>query len=783
MKSRSHRLPVANPQDDWVDGSWTVDCVCGVNFDDGEEMVNCDDCGVWVHTRCVRYVKSEKLFACDKCKNIATRNDTEETEVAQLLVELPTKTLTMNSPYPNTLPVQTPFRLWTDLPMEERVHVQGVPGGDPALFSGLSSIFGPQLWKCSGYVPKKFNLQYKEFTCSDKETHDNTTDKGNEVTTGNRAGALFSLSKENFLLAPIVNSVPEKPVIESHNAMDSDATTRSTNDVKKGTSLLGPSMIQGNKRKKEEFGMSKDQSGKKKSKIIEKEGCLKKDAHVSRSDRGPNAVKTDIQRTKFGNSGEVLAAVDILEGTRVMDHDTTSYSDIPTSNEHFPKAASCDVSKHSSTSEAHPQEDKIRNHVPDRVEDSPVENGGAATNLERSDSASLPMIDEVVTNATNDTEERAVLSLGIESKTMEPMIENFACLGPKINRQPNIESSSNEKVICSSELDVKLTAEVHADPTDLEIQRLLPSDGKLDITKSFAKPAGTSSGCLSVKAEVITTTTVNLEYSNCKLEEGSRKAPIVGNNTTNTDESPSALCQSNQEPKISEVTIGARKSSGQKQSSKPAEDAPRSSLAVATSSAPNHRKVVLSIGKSSSGTTKSSAPESRTSSKAHNHDSNGKPRGMSGINLSNKRESSSMDAVRDEERRERPQKMLKELPKSSVGSASKTLQSTKLSHTSVKKTVSEAKDSAPNSSAKTSTMRSNPASSRSADSSTSLQSESASHIQNKATGTHLTQKGEKINQPSCQPSSKVNAHLMHPPSSSSPAALSDEEVEVELMNV
>ncbi|MCE3216351.1 hypothetical protein HAX54_006185 [Datura stramonium] len=394
MKSRSHRLPVANPQDDWVDGSWTVDCVCGVNFDDGEEMVNCDECGVWVHTRCVRYVKSEKLFACDKCKNKARRNDSEETEVAQLLVELPTKTLRMNSPYPNAVPTRRPFRLWTDLPMEERVHVQGVPGGDPALFSGLSSVFGRELWKCSGYVPKKFNFQYREFPCWDNETreyHDNTSDKGNEMTTGNGAGALFSLSKENCLLAPVVNPVSEKPVIESNDAIDSGATTRSTNDVKKG-----PSLIQGNKRKKEEFVMSKDQSGKKKSKIVEKEGYLKKDGHASKPDRGPMAVKTDIQRTKFGNSREVLAAVDILEGPHVLDHDTTSYSDIPTSNEHFSKVASYDVSKRCSTSEAHPREDKIRNHVPSRVEDSPKENDGAATNLERSDSASLPMTDELL---------------------------------------------------------------------------------------------------------------------------------------------------------------------------------------------------------------------------------------------------------------------------------------------------------------------------------------------------------------------------------------------------
>lgn len=107
------------------------------------------------------------------------------------------------------------------------------------------------------------------------------------------------------------------------------------------------------------------------------------------------AVKTDIQRTKFGNTREVLAAVGILEGPRVHNHNTKSYCDIPASSECSSKIVSCDVSKRCSTSEAHLREDKIRNYVPARVEDSPMENDGAATSLERSDSASLPTTDKV----------------------------------------------------------------------------------------------------------------------------------------------------------------------------------------------------------------------------------------------------------------------------------------------------------------------------------------------------------------------------------------------------
>ncbi|CAL1373723.1 unnamed protein product [Linum trigynum] len=144
MKGRSHRLQSHDQHEDWLDGSWTVDCICGVNFDDGEEMVNCDECGAWVHTRCSRFVKGDDLFACDKCKAKNNHyNDTKETEVAQLLVELPTKTIRMESSIANGAPSRHQLRLWTEMPLEEKVHVQGIPGGNPALFRGLSSVFTP----------------------------------------------------------------------------------------------------------------------------------------------------------------------------------------------------------------------------------------------------------------------------------------------------------------------------------------------------------------------------------------------------------------------------------------------------------------------------------------------------------------------------------------------------------------------------------------------------------------------------------------------------------------
>lgn len=200
MKNRAQLM---DHSEDWVDGSWTVDCVCGVNFDDGEEMVDCDECGVWVHTRCSRYVKGKKSFSCDKCK---LKNNasimSEETEVAQLLVDLPNNTMKMEEDSYRLNDASSrsrrPLRLWTEKPMEERVHVHGIPGGDPQLFTGLSGIFTPQLWKAAGYVPKKFNFRYKEFPCweQDEEKEASKDQHENQSTSDTGANALYSMSKE-----------------------------------------------------------------------------------------------------------------------------------------------------------------------------------------------------------------------------------------------------------------------------------------------------------------------------------------------------------------------------------------------------------------------------------------------------------------------------------------------------------------------------------------------------------------------------------------------------------
>uniref|UniRef100_A0A0A9CKF7 Zinc finger PHD-type domain-containing protein n=1 Tax=Arundo donax TaxID=35708 RepID=A0A0A9CKF7_ARUDO len=182
--------PSPAPTDDWVDGSWTVDCSCGVTFDDGEEMVSCDECNVWVHTRCARYVRGlHTSFSCHKCRSKRAPSSTDEAEVAELLAELPT-----HRPPPL-------YRRWAEVPLPSRVHVHGLPGGgDAALFRGVPA-FSAALWRCTGYVPKRFGFRYCEFPSWADEKD-------------NGADALFALAREKHRetadAIPIVGAEPKK---------------------------------------------------------------------------------------------------------------------------------------------------------------------------------------------------------------------------------------------------------------------------------------------------------------------------------------------------------------------------------------------------------------------------------------------------------------------------------------------------------------------------------------------------------------------------------------------
>lgn len=191
------------------------------------------------------------------------------------------------------------------------------------------------------------------------------------------------------------------------------------------------------------------------------------------------------------------------------------------------------------------------------------------------------------------------------------------------------------------------------------------------------------------------------------------------------------------------------------------------------------RKMVVCMGKPASTSSdvmisKSSASDKVKSVDSKNSNLNIKPKAMSDSSSSVKKDRSQSD-----ERQELLRKTAKEQSRSSVNFVSKTSHSSRSSHATVlKRTISDSKDSMPNSSSKPSSIQNGAVLSASSESAGSLPSQCPMPGQSKVSSSGVPVKVDKLSQMNSQPTAKVNhAPPMHPPATSnSPATLSDEEV-------
>ncbi|XP_048229797.1 uncharacterized protein LOC8288860 isoform X2 [Ricinus communis] len=782
MKGRSHRLQSHDLHEDWIDGSWTVDCVCGVNFDDGEEMVNCDECGVWVHTRCSRYVKGDELFTCDKCKSKNNKDDSEETEVAQLLVELPTKTIQLESSYATANgPTRRPIRLWTEIPMEERVHVQGIPGGDPALFTGLSSVFTPELWKCTGYVPKKFNFNYREYPCWDEKVGgDGKNEDDNENTVDKGAGALFSLATESVLATPAAALIGmrrrgEEGTFdrreyskERKNWVNEDGEVRHSHfGVKKERSLLRPVILHSNKRKKEDLGTSKERSGKKKVRVAYREvDAKKRGSHVSRTDRGSKSIKNDSHNTKNKN----------LRDTVIQEHETDCHISVGIDGEkamnsvavieRFSETLSVDICRNDSLTGAGLNEGKA-SHVGTEV----IENSSKSDNL----AASVP-------------EHNDVGRIHAEQEG-----DNI----PNGNRDGNVKGSMRSDVKPPTEELASTTSEVKIDQINSD-QHLFPSSMELNV--EIDADDDNSKGVLNGRFSGTDSKDIGASHDNAiensktnyvalsgspsrdpKAQEVDKTSEaVIDCHMDKQNELTSDPFQIKRELEGTEASIPLQKCSSEpKFGSMFAEELSKSSGTTVSSSAlTSQNKIVLCIGKSLSASaavtiSKASASDNIRSPDTLESNPNTRQRVVSECKSNIKKDQAASDKVKDEESPEISRKAVKERPKSSVNSASKASNSSKISHTSaLKRTVSDSKDSAHHSSSKTYSAQ------NSSETVGLPQNECAPYVQNKSLASGLSVRGEKLNQLNSQLSSKAHhaSSMNPPPSTNSSATLSDEEL-------
>ncbi|KAK6146526.1 hypothetical protein DH2020_020395 [Rehmannia glutinosa] len=807
MKSRSHRLPVSEPHhDDWVDGSWTVDCSCGVNFDDGKEMVDCDECGVWVHTRCSRYDKSEKSFACYKCKNKnsdtgggggSVRNDSEETEVAEFLVELPTKTLRMDNPNPTSVTSGRPFRRWTDIPMEERVHVQGVPGGEPGLFSGieLPSVFGPELWKSTGYVPKKFNFRYTEFPCLDhdkveekkEEELDKTSGEEKANQTDNGAGVLFSLLKENgnTLPTPVVNSVGLESPVEGGGCHEVVSLGKKKkldgknpdfaypeDRIKKETSSV-PIGLHSGKRKKEELGMSKDQNVKKKVRTVEKEGDVKK--RSANASKAASTFSSDTKHLEFSQD-RGSKAVNIQCGQSVLpDQLSDGLGECATnlaSNEHGLEVTLRNDVSSDEISRGGDRED----NVPVGSENFSKTNNGVESLTELNGSWSTPVKEEVPRDAF---QSRGDVGGGIGSAEIGSHDKEHVAVDVRISSPDAKESRHGQ----DSDIDVanarpnkKLKSELDADGLRHHHLESLPLNAvKLETMKVTTQYPDSTVNVVSEEGKVIETSAISSEANNPKVLDASRSLTAGNSRTDKSDDTPGNPCQYKRES-TGEGSMGAKKrSSGLKHSSEVADELHKSNGTVRSHPTASYQRKAVSVVKATSisgGISKSSV--THTDATVQNPSIHGRQKELPEGSVGTVKDNASADKVEHEEKCGRPKKLVKEhsrpLPKIS--------ESTKLSHTSdSKKPSSDSKGSSIHSSSKVPLVPNVACNRVSGESASPPQIESVSNVQNKAAASAVPGKVEKFYQSGSHPSSRGNmASVTAPASANVPATLSDEEL-------
>ncbi|XP_061342586.1 uncharacterized protein LOC133288782 isoform X2 [Gastrolobium bilobum] len=758
MKGRSHRPQSSDPPDEWVDGTWTVDCICGVNFDDGEEMVKCDECGVWVHTRCSRYVKGDDTFVCDKCKskNNRVENNTEETEVAQLLIELPTKTMSLENSNSLASKVAShsrrPFKLWTDIPMEERVHVQGIPGGDPSLFAGksVSSIFSPHLWKCTGYVPKKFNFQYREFPSWDENENAQDNDNG--------AGVLFSFSKETttVLASPVAALVDmrsrdgddSKTSFKdmSNLGSGSEDTPYAHNSIKKERSLLRPLVVHSSKGRKEDFGTSnsKDRSGKKRVKTPDKEVDLKRrSSHSSKTDRGPKIFKAGNRSIRNKNLKDIVVQEYSLNDYFAVDTIVEEPNNNLTATEDSSEAFYPDTTRHSlsvgdvlageKTGHKDPSLVEMSSKTDDAVTSVLKHNYVGNTSVEEKDGDCL---------AADNADDTLVVR-----STVSPNIEDHCGSAPEL-----VENQVSQDFDCNLRPSpAKCKVKVNREEDDDSFRKILNfHSSPISDLKNNEKPCDHTSDIVKVNDAVFP----SLPSSENKVGDIDILSEVVADDLTNKpDELSGDFCHGKQELEGSEGSLETQKGfSETKDGSDSAKDPSKiEALGCPHTSTMKSRSLAHDF--------KSEDTEIPNSFIKHG--------AMDNCNIHIKNESCSSDAARDEI----PRKPVRERQKSSLNSNSKGLHSSRSTQNSVSKQVnSDARDSVHCSSSKPSLIHS--------EVNASLHHQKALPVQNKISSS-VPQKVEKLNQTNVLSSSKLNqSHVlsMNPSPTSNSSMLSDEEL-------
>lgn len=371
---------------------------------------------------------------------------------------------------------------------------------------------------------------------------------------------------------------------------------------------------------------------------------------------------------------------------------------------------------------------------------------------------------------------------GPDRIVVEPPVDDVASSAQDIIEVNQVQDSSGDKSLKSEQPDFKVKIEYDGN-----------SRGLLNFQSSShsdAKDPGIASDHMSENSKLNDATVCSSLSSDHKSQDVDRSLEAVtDSHVDNADDLSSDPCQLKPEDGPENSMDVQRTSSEPKNGSEiPEEHSKPGGTMLNFPAVPSQGKFITCAGKSSTSSTvmipKSSTSESFKSADALNPNPVAK-QAMPDCTVSARKDRASLD-VGDEAKDEMSRRTVKEHSKSCTNSVPKPLHSSRISHDSVSKQItSEPKDSVLYSSSKTSSAPHTAVTSGSSEPTGSLHHQKAAHLHNKSSASTMLQRGEKLNQTSFQPSSKINqnhAPSMCPPApSSSPATLSDEEVNLEIL--
>ncbi|KAK8586000.1 hypothetical protein V6N13_130526 [Hibiscus sabdariffa] len=505
------------------------------------------------------------------------------------------------------------------------------------------------------------------------------------------------------------------------------------NGVRKDRGVLQPAMVPSSKQKKDENGLSKDRSTRKKARSsVEKEACEKKravrphktvfrpscDAKLLEfyEDRVPKFFPIDVQSGKNKDLKDSVLQELSSYGNLALNHAVERPQNNSWGRELASEVSTSGLSGHDSIRDDG-KEEKADDQFPTAMKTTP--NTGFLVQL--------PLA-EKYTGITPAKEEGDSMTINkvdgciLEGSTRSPL-----------EYQPQVD------VLANTELSFHQTSETS------QINDLVRGNSQSSDSKPNVSDSELVADCHSDKA---------IESSgDCSL----LKHYLEG----------------------SEASESIKKSSSKSNRIPRSADEPKPSINVLTSEEQSNQcKMVACAGKSSSDSS-AAIPSIPDISKPTDTQNNTKQRVMPGNDMSSKKDHATNDMPRDEDRLVSSHKMVNEHPKSSFGSTSKVSHQSRVSHASIsKRTISESKDFVHLSSLKAPFVQNTSVNSVPGESADSLQSQSATYIQqNKTSASGFPQKGERFSQSNTPITSKVtHASSIHPfPTSNSPT-LSDEEL-------